>query len=43
MKNKVLLIVVMAMCTVAVHAATKYEINVAGVEVTSDNKIKIDS
>ena len=38
MKNKVLLIIVMAMCVVAVHAATKYEINVAGVEVDSDNK-----
>ena len=41
MKNKVLLIVVMSICAVAAHAATKYEINVAGVEVTSDNKNNI--
>ena len=37
MKKIVLLFVLAAMCSIVANAATKYEINIAGVEVTSDN------
>ena len=37
MKNLLFTLVTIAMCCLAASAATKYEINIAGTEVTSDN------
>ena len=41
MKRNLLLILFITLATLCVTAATKYEINVAGVEVTSDNANRI--
>lgn len=41
MKRNLLLILFITLATLGVSAATKYEINVAGVEVTSDNANRI--
>ena len=37
MKKIIFALIALVACGMATHAATKYEINVGGVEVTSDN------
>ena len=41
MKKTILILLLVAIAAIGTHAATKYQINVAGVEVTSDNASRI--
>ena len=41
MKKTLLILLLVAIAAIGTHAATKYQINVAGVEVTSDNASRI--